>query len=294
MSDGIRDSFTPGTPYGSDYLAPPTGPMPDRSLASTPADDAPFLAGGGGSGAPKENSYSTSDDVLFPTRPLYKRPWFWLATAAGLAVVVLAVVLPVYFVVIKPDRDHHSTSSGASSTSSSGSSGDSGTSGNSGTTGSSNPQTLTTGGDGSTVTTDDGTTFTYKNPFGGYCECPSLLCPSSSLPPRFVDDRSKMVRAERGNMGAYMPFARMGQIPPCVGCGGGADGGTRSFWSSHGCAILSFRRGGLLGAMGGISGEKEDTRDGARREPRVLTRSRCVPRGLTTFRHRGLQPTESV
>ena len=200
MSDGIRDSFTPGTPYGSDYLAPPTGPMPDRSLASTPADDAPFLAGGGGSGAPKENSYSNSDDDLFPTRPLYKRPWFWLATAAGLAVVVLAVVLPVYFVVIKPDRDHHSTSSGASSTSSSGSSGDSGTSGNSGTTGSSNPQTLTTGGDGSTVTTDDGTTFTYKNPFGGYCECPSLFCPLVLVPPAFC---RRSLQNGPGRVGKY-------------------------------------------------------------------------------------------
>ena len=30
---------------------------------------------------------------------------------------------------------------------------------------------VVTGGDGTTVTKTDGTTFTYKNAFGGYCEC---------------------------------------------------------------------------------------------------------------------------
>ena len=91
-------------------------------------------------------------------KPFFKRPIFWFAAAAVVVVVVLAVVLPVYFTVIKPKNN---------------------TSSNGNTNGSNNPEPtnspnsprgLTTGGDGSTVTMDNGTQFTYHNPFGGFCE----------------------------------------------------------------------------------------------------------------------------
>ena len=81
--------------------------------------------------------------------PLFRRPIFWFAVAAAVVAVVLVVILPVYFTVIKPKN-----------------SGGDGTGGN----GSGNPTSgLTTGGDGSTVTTDNGTEFTYQNSFGGFC-----------------------------------------------------------------------------------------------------------------------------
>jgi hypothetical protein len=73
---------------------------------------------------------------------------------------VLAVVLPVYFTVIKP-KNHSALSKG------------SGSSGPAGTPSTGNPKSptgATSGGDGSTVILDDGTKFTYNNKFGGYCE----------------------------------------------------------------------------------------------------------------------------
>ncbi|KDQ56459.1 glycoside hydrolase family 5 protein [Jaapia argillacea MUCL 33604] len=96
-------------------------------------------------------------------RPLLKRRGFWiLAGLAALAVVVLAVVLPVYFVVV---HKHGSTANGGS--------GGSGTPAGSGPPGSGNgnpasPTGATSGGNGTVVTMANGTQFTYINPFGGY------------------------------------------------------------------------------------------------------------------------------
>lgn len=162
----LRDSIveSTSTPRGSEYLAPPTGPHPDRSLTSTPGDSSPFLAGNN-----KENYNDEAQGSH--ARPVYKRPWFWLVAAGVLAIVVLAVVLPVYFVVVKPNQ--HNTTSGDSA--STGESGSSGNHGQSGSNGSKTQNTVKVGGDGSTVTKEDGSTFTYKNAFGGYCEYPHLF-----------------------------------------------------------------------------------------------------------------------
>lgn len=84
-----------------------------------------------------------------------------IAAAVLLVVVVLAVVLPVYFTVIKPNN-HRSVASVP------GPSDDNHTS--AAPTPSSVPRVAITGGDGSTVTADDGSTFTYTNKFGGFCE----------------------------------------------------------------------------------------------------------------------------
>ena len=168
--ESIADSVD--TPRGSAYLNAPPGFARDSSAISTPAESSPFLAQGN-----KEANFIDSRDALPARRPLYKRTWFWVAAVVAVVVVALAVVLPVIFVVVKPGQ-HHSTS-GASSSSSSGSSGSNG-SGDSGSNGSGTTTTktgITIGGDGSTVTKDDGTTFVYKNPFGGYCECLSTFSP---------------------------------------------------------------------------------------------------------------------
>jgi glucan 1,3-beta-glucosidase len=80
-----------------------------------------------------------------------------LAVLGSLILLILAIVIPLYFAVIRPkstpdsdnnhDSDHGPTSTGKPST----------------------PQSrVVTGGDGSQITMDDGTTFTYQNPFGGY------------------------------------------------------------------------------------------------------------------------------
>jgi glucan 1,3-beta-glucosidase len=74
-----------------------------------------------------------------------------------LLLLIVAVILPVYFLAIKH------TNKGASSQ-------QSGTATAPSPSGTKSPtsQNLITGGDGSTVTMEDGTTFTYHNSFGGY------------------------------------------------------------------------------------------------------------------------------
>lgn len=110
-------------------------------------------------------------------RSLFRRPLFWLAVAAAVVVIVLAVVLPVYFTVIKP-KNNTSTNNGSSNGNPTNNGGNNNTTPN-------NPKGLITGGDGSTVTTDNGTEFTYHNPFGGYCASASLFSTSNRVISQF-------------------------------------------------------------------------------------------------------------
>ncbi|CAE6534614.1 unnamed protein product [Rhizoctonia solani] len=91
-----------------------------------------------------------------------KRSVVWVAVGlAALAVIVVAVVVPVYFKVIKKDNATNASSASTGPTTS-----DPATP--TPTAGTQPPSVVTTGGDGSTVTKDDGTTFTYTNKFGGF------------------------------------------------------------------------------------------------------------------------------
>jgi glucan 1,3-beta-glucosidase len=79
-----------------------------------------------------------------------------LATLAGLVIVILAVMIPIYFTLIRPkskaepSQDHDNNNKPTPN----------------------NPNKpenrIVTGGDGSEVTMEDGTKFIYHNPFGGY------------------------------------------------------------------------------------------------------------------------------
>ena len=80
-----------------------------------------------------------------------------LIGAATIIIVALAVVLPVYFVVIKPKNDKNSGTAGAGEVG--------GGSGND-----QSPTGATSGGDGSEIITEDGEKFVYKNSFGGFCK----------------------------------------------------------------------------------------------------------------------------
>ncbi|CAE6430534.1 unnamed protein product [Rhizoctonia solani] len=89
-----------------------------------------------------------------------KRKWFWLLAAlVALAVIVVAVIVPVYFKVIKPNNNTvvSSPSGHSSSAPAPTQSGDPGTV----------PQEAITGGDGSTIKTETGS-FVYNNSFGGF------------------------------------------------------------------------------------------------------------------------------
>ncbi|EMD32912.1 glycoside hydrolase family 5 protein [Gelatoporia subvermispora B] len=150
------------TPRVSQYGVPGT-PDPDTGaplLASSEAL-APNTASGfnNSSAGPYGDKEAAAADAApvtrsYGKRPIWKRPLFWLGAFIALAVVVLAVVLPVWFVVVKPNRDGGSSSSSSSSKQSS-----------------SNPESpsgAVTGGNGSTIVTEDGTSFTYINQFGGF------------------------------------------------------------------------------------------------------------------------------
>lgn len=80
-----------------------------------------------------------------------------LAVLAGLILIILAVVIPLYFAVIRPkstsdSNNDHNKDTKPTSTGKPG-----------------KPETrIITGGDGSEITMEDGTKITYRNSFGGY------------------------------------------------------------------------------------------------------------------------------
>lgn len=174
--DSLADSFltAPNTPLNpsetlslprASYLSPTpeTVGSPRDSYVQAPENSSPLVPE-----TEKRNNEAygleSSASSLPKKRSLFGRPLFWLIALAVVTIIVLAVVLPVYFVVIKP-HNSNSNSTGASG------GGGGGTSG--GGSGSGNPPPAgvsTTGGNGSLITTADGTKFTYLNPFGGICK----------------------------------------------------------------------------------------------------------------------------
>lgn len=169
--DGANVSPTPSTPVprnvhtplpatGSDALVPPKALGSVSNLSSNRDSYGPspnnshLLAGGQVTDAEKEGRSPSKRS---------RRPMFFLAALAALIVIVLAVILPVYFTVIKKKGGSSASANNGSSPSSTGG-------------GSGSPSSaVTTGGDGSIVTTETGEQFTYRNPFGGFCECSILL-----------------------------------------------------------------------------------------------------------------------
>lgn len=158
-----RDSAAPAD------LASPSASTPflnesERQTASSSAVGLSAAAVGAGAGAgvaagayEGEKEYATgagATTAARPRKPIYKRPLCWLITAAAFIIVVLAVILPIYFTIIKP---HNGSASGSAS-------------GGSGSNPGS-PSGATTGGNGSEVVDSaTGETFVYTNNFGGFCE----------------------------------------------------------------------------------------------------------------------------
>ena len=145
----------------------------DSDVAATPYDSGALLP------VTKTESYTKDEDsVAFPqSSPKAKRrPLLLLLVGlVALIVVALAIILPVYFSVIKPRNVRTSlpSSNGGDGTSTpTNSTGGGGTS--------HTPPSSTsaiTGGDGSSVKASDGTTFTYNNKLGGICKfIASIIC----------------------------------------------------------------------------------------------------------------------
>ena len=164
MSHSAPEDNIPSTGEENSPPQLPT-PMTLTPLGTSPRDS--FTASANHLVPEKSGEEGLEEDV-FVVQPerrksLFKRRVFWLVAIAAVVVVIVAVIVPVYFTVIKPKNN---TVSGGSKNPDQSSSQPSPTSGPGSPK---SPKGLTTGGDGSTVTTDNGTEFTYHNPFGGFC-----------------------------------------------------------------------------------------------------------------------------
>ncbi|KAI0636782.1 glycoside hydrolase [Trametes polyzona] len=97
-----------------------------------------------------------------PQQPPKSRKKVVVGSLIALALIVAGVVVAVYFAVIKPKQNHTSgnNASGAASDNSP-------SNGNGDTSSTPSARVAISGGDGSTVTMFDGSTFTYSNPHGG-------------------------------------------------------------------------------------------------------------------------------
>lgn len=109
---------------------------------------------------------SEKREAYMPNRARSRRRGWIIGGVVVAIVAIIAVVVAVYFTVVKHHNNNDAVSGGASKGDSKGTQ----TASSSSPSSSSKPTTklAVTGGDGSTVTMDDGTTFTYSNPFGGY------------------------------------------------------------------------------------------------------------------------------
>lgn len=167
-------SDTPDQPVFNEPLLPPAAPFLAPSEGSaTPRDSyltnnsatnsAPLLPEAGEKDLPDVDGLSTRG-----SKPLHKRPLIWALAAAAVALIVVAVIVPVYFVVIKPKNN--TVTSGNSNNPD-----DNGNGNNNPNPTHQPPTSKISGGNGSTITTQDGTQFTYINPFGGICEWSSIF-----------------------------------------------------------------------------------------------------------------------
>jgi glucan 1,3-beta-glucosidase len=149
-----RDSASASPQAGAaagTYALPLGVSFPDRDAGGgAPYTDDP-------SGHRRSATDLSEKDGLYeaPRTKTKRRGLILAAILCGIVVIIAVVVLPVYFLVVKKKG----TSGGG---------GGGGGGGGSTTTGSGSNQFLTTGGDGSIVTKEDGTTFIYNNTLGGY------------------------------------------------------------------------------------------------------------------------------
>ncbi|KAF9239593.1 exo-beta-1,3-glucanase [Melanogaster broomeanus] len=134
-------------------------PGADFTAYSDEPRDSEFYGGDSGDSGPSPSHYLAEKRSAYTApRAMSKRNLIIMGSIAAALVVIAAVIVPVYLTVVKPKSSNNNaatSSPSASPTSTSGNGTGSGT------------VAVVTGGDGSKITTEDGTTFTYQNPFGG-------------------------------------------------------------------------------------------------------------------------------
>lgn len=162
----------PSTPRDSSADPYMSYPYPDREISATPNNSAPLLATSPHAAYKEAHSPYAGVDGAYDydtarKTPFFKRPIVWFGITALVAAIIVAIAVPV--VIVNHNNHKNSSSSLASNGGKGGQSGGNGanttTPGNGGGKPSNNLATW--GGDGSTVTKADGTTFVYHNSFGG-------------------------------------------------------------------------------------------------------------------------------
>lgn len=151
--------------YGLNYGGVTT-PSQRDSFAGTYRDD-PNESGFYGEQVPigslSQGKYLGDKRAIYaPPREKSKRKYLLLGVLGALMLIIAAVLVPLYFVVFKK---HDGSTSDNNNGTTGGGGGDGGNS--SSPTGTPQGTTVVTGGDGSKVTLEDGSTFTYSNAFGG-------------------------------------------------------------------------------------------------------------------------------
>jgi hypothetical protein len=156
-------TFLPHTPPGVDTTYPLLGDTPQGSNIVLPVTPSNVSEVAFAPHASRLSDYHLSEKLVQSTPPFWRRPLLWVSSLAVLGVIVVAVVVPVYFSVIKPNQRNSTVESGSSGASN----GNSGSASGSG----SGVDKATSGGSGSIVTLSNGTQVTFTNNFGGYCTC---------------------------------------------------------------------------------------------------------------------------
>ena len=168
----------PGTPTNSAPLLPPSGlrdsnydsvydPPQERFASNVGFNNKEAASPYAGGGSPSDAS-DLAGRHMNAKKPFWKKPWVLVLTAVAIVIIAAAVVVPV--VLVGRHKSSGSTSGAAAAPSQTSGSGN-GQQQPGGGGGTKPTQTLATwGGDGSTVTMEDGNTFVYKNSFGGFCE----------------------------------------------------------------------------------------------------------------------------
>ncbi|KAG2041441.1 hypothetical protein BDR03DRAFT_722142 [Suillus americanus] len=168
-SNGYRDSFAsqntqntfrtaPSAVNSSVYaLNPDTSELENSGAYRDDPHDPEYNPGSGqGAGSDSPRYLAEKRSAYTVPRVKSKRGLIIAGSILAAVIVLIAVVVPIYFVVIKPksSSSNNSAVSPSNPTATSTSSGQP-------------SSAVVTGGNGSTITMEDGTTFTYLNPFGG-------------------------------------------------------------------------------------------------------------------------------
>jgi glucan 1,3-beta-glucosidase len=155
LNMGPDGTFPRSSTYTAGYRDDPTAPPGTVGTGMTEL---------GASARDRPPAHLSEKAAVYGGRPKNRQRLFIIAGGVAAVLLVLAIAIPVAVTLSKKGG---SSSDSKSSSTAGGGGGSSGSAGAS-ATGKPVAAIAVTGGDGSTVTMDDGSTFTYQNSFGGY------------------------------------------------------------------------------------------------------------------------------